>query len=160
MKRSALAIAALVAGTGLATADPVPPSEVTFDEYGAVETSLSGSPGDPAEGRLVVATKSQGNCIACHAVSDLDEFPFHGEVGPSLDGVADRWTEADLRGIVADAKQMFPGTMMPSFYKVSGFVRPGRAFTGKAIPEDEIEPLLTAQQIEDVVAYLMTLKEG
>ena len=53
---------------------------------------------------------------------------------------------------------MFDGTMMPSFYKTSGFVRPGDAYTGKAAPAD-LPPLLTAQQIEDVVAFLMTLKE-
>jgi sulfur-oxidizing protein SoxX len=79
-------------------------------------------------------------------------------VGPELDGVADRWTEAELRGIVANAKEMFPETIMPSFYKTSGFVRPGNAYTGKAA-EGELEPLLNAQQIEDVVAYLLTLKE-
>lgn len=137
-------------------AEAVKPMNVSFAD-GAVEASLSGAAGDPNEGRKIM-NKGSGNCIACHAVSDLSEFPFHGEIGPSLDGVADRWSEAELRGIVANAKEMFPGTMMPSFYKTSGFIRPGNGFTGKAA-EGEPEPLLTAQQIEDVVAYLMTLKE-
>lgn len=157
--RSALAIA-LMLGAGTATADPIAPADLAFGEYGAIETSLTGAAGNPVEGRLIMATRSQGNCIACHMVSNLEDFPFHGEVGPALDGVGDRWSEADLRGIVVDAKRMFPGTIMPSFYKDSGYIRPGRAFTGKAIPEEELEPLLTAEQVEDVVAYLMTLDEA
>lgn len=137
-------------------AEEVTPMNVSFVD-GAVETSLTGTPGDPAEGRKIM-NKGAGNCIACHTVSDLSEFPFHGDVGPMLDGVADRWTEAELRGIVSNAKEMFPDSVMPSFYRTAGFVRPGNAFTGKAA-EGELEPLLTAQQVEDVVAYLLTLKE-
>ena len=75
-----------------------------------------------------------------------------------LDGVGDRWTEAELRGIVANAKITFPESMMPAFYKTSGYIRPGDAFTGKAGTEP-LPPLLTAQEIEDVVAYLMTITE-
>ena len=102
--------------------------------------------------------KGAGNCIACHQVSDLDHLAFQGEIGPPLDGVADRWSTAELRGIVANAKIMFPESRMPSFYKTEGFIRLGDAYTGKAHPEGEVQPLLTAQQIEDVVAYLETLK--
>lgn len=133
------------------------PGDVEFDEYGAVAVSLSGAPGDPVAGREIVGEKSLGNCVACHVASDLADVPFQGEIGPALDGAGDRWTEADLRGIVANAKIMFEGTMMPSFYKVDGFVRPGDAYTGKA-PAGPLAPILSAQQIEDVVAYLMTLK--
>ncbi|MDH5452562.1 MAG: c-type cytochrome, partial [Paracoccaceae bacterium] len=68
-------------------------------------------------------------------------------------------SEAELRGIVANSKMTFEDSMMPSFYKTKGYIRPGDAFTGKAAEGDELPPLLTAQQIEDVVAYLMTLKE-
>ena len=63
-----------------------------------------------------------------------------------------------MRGIIANAKEMFPDTMMPSFYKTTGFIRPGNGFSGKAA-EGELDPLLTGQQVENVVAYLMTLKE-
>jgi len=91
-------------------------------------------------------------------VAALSDIPFHGEIGPPLDGAADRWSEAELRGIVANAKNMFPDTMMPSFYRVSGFIRPGMEYTGKGIAKEEITPLLTAQEVEDVVSYLMTLK--
>jgi sulfur-oxidizing protein SoxX len=88
----------------------------------------------------------------------MADIPFHGEIGPMLDGAGGRWTEAELRGIVANAKEMFPESMMPSFYRVDGYIRPGNAFTGKAA-DDTFGPLLTAQQVEDVVAYLVTLKE-
>jgi sulfur-oxidizing protein SoxX len=75
-----------------------------------------------------------------------------------LDGAGDRWSEAELRGILVDAKMTFEDSMMPSFYKTEGFIRLGNAYTGKA-HEGDVEPLLSAQQIEDVVAYLMTLKD-
>jgi sulfur-oxidizing protein SoxX len=130
---------------------------VSFTD-GAIETSLTGTAGDPVKGREVVSKRSLGNCVACHAAEDLADIQFHGNIGPPLDGAGDRWSEAELRGIVSDAKQMFYGTMMPSFYKTEGFVRPGNAYTGKAA-DDSFGPLLTAQQIEDVVAYLVTLKE-
>lgn len=138
------------------SAETVAPTNVAFSD-GAVSGSLTGVAGDPAEGRVLM-NKGSGNCIACHAVSDLDDLPFHGEIGPNLDGVGDRWSEAELRGIIANAKEMFPETMMPSFYRTTGFIRPGNAFTGKAA-QGELEPLLTAQQVENVVAYLLTLKE-
>ncbi len=156
MKKLAIAAAALTALAAPIHAEAVKPMNVAFVD-GAVSTSLSGMAGDPAEGRKIM-NKGAGNCIACHAVGDLAELPFHGEVGPELDGVADRWTEAELRGIIANAKEMFPETVMPSFYRTTGFIRPGNAYTGKAA-EGELDPLLTAQQVEDVVAYLMTLKE-
>jgi len=145
---------AIVATTALA--EVVKPTEVVFDN-GAVELSLSGQAGDPAAGAEIM-NKGAGNCIACHQVSELAHLPFQGEIGPALDGVADRWSTAELRGIVANAKIMFPESRMPSFYKTEGFIRLGDAYTGKAHPEGEVQPLLTAQQIEDVVAYLQTLK--
>jgi sulfur-oxidizing protein SoxX len=141
------------------SADVVVPEEVVYGEYGEVEVSLSGEPGNPEEGLKVFTGRALGNCVACHTVSALlDSVQFHGNVGPSLDGVADRWTEADLRGIVANAKNVYDGTIMPAFYKTSGFVRPGEGFTSKPATEP-LPPMLSAQQIEDVVAYLMTLKE-
>lgn len=146
--------------TVLSFAAEVAPENVAYDEYGAITVSLSGAPGDAANGRKILGTRSLGNCVSCHMVSEMaDDVPFHGEVGPSLDGVADRWNEAELRGIVADAKKTYDGTVMPSFYKTTGYIRPGDAFTGKAAKSDPMPPLLDAQQIEDVVAYLMTLKE-
>ncbi|QFS83831.1 Cytochrome c [Roseivivax sp. THAF40] len=152
-----VAITAAVVVAGGAFAAEVAPTEVSYGEYGAVETSLSGTPGNAEEGALIAGDKSRGNCVACHQISALEDVPFQGEVGPPLDGAADRWEEADLRGIVANAKMTFPESVMPAFYKTVGFTRPGDAYTGKAAPDD-LPPILSAQEIEDVVAFLMTLK--
>ena len=155
MRFSILVAATLLTGAS-AIAGDVHPGEVVFED-GAVAQSLTGGSGDPENGKVLM-NKGAGNCIACHAVTALEELPFHGEIGPPLDGVSERWTEAELRGIVANAKIMFPDTMMPSFYRVSDYIRPGDAYTGKAIDPAAITPLLTAQEVEDVVSYLMTLK--
>jgi sulfur-oxidizing protein SoxX len=148
-------LALVAAGPMLAD---VAPDEVVYDEYGAIDAPLTDQPGDPEAGKVVMTTRGQGNCIACHQVTELDAFPFHGNVGPSLDGIAAFRSEAELRGIVANAKHTFPETIMPAFYKTQGYVRPGDAFTGKAGTEP-LPSLLTGQQIEDVVAYLTTLTE-
>src|SRR6056297_316123 len=155
MKRNIIALALGCVASAAAAAE-VAPGDVAYD-YGAVAESLSGQPGDPERGREVLGSRSLGNCVACHANSEMSDIPFHGEIGPPLDGAGERWSEAELRGIVVNAKKMFPGTMMPAFYKVDGFTRPGDAYTGEAA-DDSFGPLLTAQQIEDVVAYLATLK--
>jgi sulfur-oxidizing protein SoxX len=152
MKRTLITLAALCLGAGLANAADVAPQAVAFDEHGAVAASLTDVPGDAANGAKVFANRKQGNCLACHQNSDMKEALFHGEVGPSLDGVADRWEPADLRGIVVNSKRTFEGSIMPAFYKDTGFERPLKKFDGKSI--------LNAQQVEDVVAYLLTLKEN
>lgn len=157
MKLSVLTIAATFVA-GAAFAGGVAPKDVVYTEDGAVEASLSGAAGDAASGAKIVSSKKLGNCIACHQVTALSDSPFHGEVGPTLDGVADRWSEAELRGILSNSKKTFEGTVMPAYYKVDGFVRPGKAYTGKA-PDGPLDPLLSAQQIEDVVAFLSTLKD-
>lgn len=153
-------ITAITAGfvASAAYAEDVNPTAVSYTE-GAVEQSLSGVAGDAVNGRVIVGDKRQGNCVACHVVSDLAEVPFQGEIGPMLDGAGERWSEAQLRGIVANAKIMFEDSMMPSFYRTEGFTRPGDAYTGKAADPETFGPLLSAQQVEDVVAYLATLKE-
>ncbi len=156
MTRFALSATIVALMSTAAVAEDVAPSDVAYDDYGAIAQSLTGVAGDPAEGLRVMETRSAGNCVACHQVS-VSTAAFQGNVGPSLDGVADRWDVDQLRGLVANAKMVFPDTVMPSFYRVSGYIRPGDAFTGKAA--GELSPLLTAQQIEDVVAYLQTLSE-
>lgn len=159
MTRTCILIATLALGANAALAGEILPMEVAFAD-GAVAASLNGVAGDPAAGQKVMSTRGEGNCIACHQVTALSDFAFHGEIGPSLDGAGDRWTEAELRGIVANAKMTFEGTMMPAFYKNAGYIRPGNGFTGKAAKPEELSTLLTAQQIEDVVAFLMTLKDN
>ncbi|WP_289151091.1 sulfur oxidation c-type cytochrome SoxX [uncultured Salipiger sp.] len=157
MKLTGLTLAGvLVAGAALANV--VSPDEVTFGEYGEVETSLTGSDGDAEKGREIFSEKSLGNCVSCHALAALPDVPFQGEVGPVLDGVGGYRSAAEIRGILVNAKKTFKGTVMPSFYKTSGFTRPGDGYTGKA-PTGPIEPILSAQDVEDVVAFLMTLQD-
>jgi sulfur-oxidizing protein SoxX len=157
MKISIIALAASVGLSTSAYAADVAPTAVSYTD-GAVEMSLTGTAGDPAAGAKVLGSRSLGNCVACHEVSALPDIAFQGMIGPALDGAGDRWSEAELRGIVANAKMMFEGTIMPSFYKDTGYIRPGNAYTGKAA-DGALDPLLSAQQIEDVVAYLATLKD-
>lgn len=141
---------ALIGLASFAVAETAP-NDVTFAE-GAVAESLTGQAGDAAKGREWFAGRKLGNCLACHQNSDLKEEQFHGEVGPGLDGVGSRWSEAELRGIIVNAKIAFGDhTMMPAFYRTDGYFRLREDFVGKTI--------LSAQQVEDVIAYLMTLKE-
>lgn len=157
-QRATLAAVLLIASTGLAlAAEPPVPTAVQFGEDGSVAQSLTGTAGNADEGAKIMTTNALGNCVACHVVSAMPDVPFQGNIGPALDGAADRYEEAQLRGIVIDAKHTFPDSMMPGFYKSSGFIRPGDGYTGKA-GEEPLAPILSAAQVEDVVAYLMTLK--
>ncbi len=133
-----------------ASAEAVKPADVKITD-GKVDKSLTGKPGDPAEGKKWFVNRTLGNCLACHVNSDTSNEQFHGEVGPPLDGVGGTYSEAELRAIIVNSKAVFgDGTIMPGFYRVTGFNRPLEKFEGK--------PILEAQQVEDVVAYLMTLK--
>lgn len=156
MERALCAAAACLFAMGLVTqgvsAGPVAPADVKISEDGEIKTSLTGSAGSAVKGREWFKNRKLGNCLACHVNSELKQEQFHGEVGPSLDGVADRWSEAQLRAIVVNSKVIFgEETMMPAFYRDSGFTRPLKEFKGKTI--------LSAEQVEDIVAYLRTLKE-
>lgn len=150
MRRLAATGVALLLMAAGAEAETVAPIDVVFVD-GAVAQSLTGVPGDPAAGRKWFADRKLGNCLACHANADMASESFHGEIGPPLDGVADRWSEAEIRGIVTNSKMTFEATIMPAFYRDYGLNRVLKGFEGKSI--------LSAQQVEDVVAYLMTLKE-
>ena len=120
MRNFVITVAVTGALASSAFAEDVLPSDVIYED-GAVAVSLSGVAGDAVNGRKIVGDKKQGNCVACHAVTELEEsVPFHGEIGPMLDGAGERWSEAELRGIVANAKIMFEESMMPSFYKAEG----------------------------------------
>lgn len=150
MKRTAfLIIGATVAFATTASAEPVAPGDVTFDEYGAVSASLTGVAGDAANGRKLFANRKLGNCLACHQNSEMPEQLFHGEVGPSLDGVSERYEEAALRGLITNSKNTFEDTIMPAFYRVEGLNQTMEKFEGKSI--------LSAQDVEDVLAYLQSL---
>jgi L-cysteine S-thiosulfotransferase len=128
------------------------PFDVVIAAGGAtIPAPLTSTPGDAREGVKAVIGRRLGNCLSCHEISVLRSEEFHGDVGPSLDGVAERWTTAALRMIVVNAKMVFgEDTAMPAFYRVQGLNRVRPEFAGK--------PILTAQQVEDVVAFLTTLK--
>lgn len=115
----------------------------------SIPQSLTGKPGDPARGREVVINRKQGNCLACHKMP-IPEQPFHGEVGPDLATVGSTYSAGELRLRIVNPKIINPDTFMPAFYRPYGLHRVAKQFQGKTI--------LTAQQVEDVVAYLTTLK--
>ena len=150
----------IMAGFGATALAEVSPGQVTWAEDGSIAESLTGVAGNREEGKTIMTTNALGNCVACHTVAAMPDVPFQGNIAPELGGAAVRWNEAQLRGIVVDAKHTFPDSFMPGMYKVGPFIRPGVAYTAKA-PEkpEDIQPILTAQQVEDVVAYLMTLSE-
>jgi len=146
-----IASACIIAGVTVASAEAVAPDKVMIEDM-TVGTSLTGQAGNPEEGRKVFADRKLGNCLACHANADLKNELFHGQVGPPLDGVADRWEEPQMRAILVNSKTVFgEQTIMPSFYRIINDQRTQEKFHNKTI--------LTAEQIEDIIAYLKTLKE-
>lgn len=124
---------------------------VKFKVHGGneIRESLTGKPGDPEAGRRIALDRGLGNCLACHVTPIEGEM--QGNVGPELNGVAGRLTEPEIRLRVVDARILNPQTAMPAYYRVDGLYKVRKDLAGK--------PILSAEQIEDVVAYLMTLKE-
>jgi sulfur-oxidizing protein SoxX len=115
----------------------------------AISESLTGSRGDAARGRALVVARSS-TCILCHS-GPFPEEKFQGDLAPSLSGAGSRWSEGQLRLRLVDASRLNDATIMPSYYRVDGLHRVGAAWRGKAI--------LSAEQIEDMVAYLTSLRE-
>lgn len=117
-------------------------------EGDGIPMSLTDTPGDVDRGAQVFAGRERGHCVLCHVVSSLDA-EFQGNVGPSLDGIADRFSPAQLRLRIADYQIIRPGTLMPSYYRKHALYQVGADYSE--------EPVLTAQELEDLVAYLGTL---
>lgn len=115
----------------------------------SIPKALAAGPGDPVRGRAVAINRKSGNCLACH-ILPIPEQPFHGKVGPDLSEVGGTYSAGELRLRIVNPKVLNPDTIMPAFYRTDGFNRVMKKFDGKTI--------LTAQEVEDVVAYLMTLK--
>jgi L-cysteine S-thiosulfotransferase len=115
----------------------------------AIPESLTGMPGDAARGRALVVDRTS-TCILCHS-GPFPEQKFQGDLAPSLAGAGSRWSESQLRLRLVDGSGLNPATIMPSFYRLEGLVRVGQTWRGK--------PILSAEQIEDIVAYLATLRE-
>jgi len=130
----------------LATAQALAPYDIEGD---GITSSLTGQPGDAVRGRALVAERSS-TCLLCHS-GPLPEVRFQGDLAPNLARAGSRWSIAQLRLRLVDASKLNPATIMPSYYRVDGLIRVGRSFRDK--------PILTAEQIEDIVAYLATLRE-
>lgn len=150
-RRLAGAILPAVIFAGLSApvaANGVVPFAATGD---AVTAALDGKTGDAARGRSIVLDRQVGNCLICHAVPNEPKELFQGDIGPSLAGIGSRLSAGQIRLRVIDQRRLNPRSVMPSFYRVDGLNRVAARYAGK--------PVLEAQQIEDIVAYLAGLKE-
>ena len=117
---------------------------------GTIPAPLTDQPGDPERGRRIVLDRDGGDCTICHAMP-LPQRQFHGTVGPPLDGIGRRATPGALRLRLVDPKTFNAETIMPAYYKVTGLHR--------VLERYRARPILTAPQIEDVIAYLLTLTD-
>ena len=144
-----LPIVSLVAALACtqAHAQVLRPYEISGD---SIPASLTGAKGDPARGRAIVMNRQVGLCLLCHT-GPFSEERFQGDLAPDLRGAGSHWSEGELRLRMVDARKFNPDTIMPPYYVVDGLTRVAAPFRGK--------PLLTAEQIEDVVAFLTTLRE-
>ncbi|QOZ24560.1 sulfur oxidation c-type cytochrome SoxX [Bradyrhizobium sp. CCBAU 51753] len=140
-----LAIASLAACSP-AGAEGLQPYTIVGD---AIPASLTGTNGDATRGRALIVERSS-TCILCHS-GPFPEQAFQGDLAPNLAGSGNRWSEGQLRLRLVDAAHLNPATIMPSYYRVDGLSRVGNAWRGK--------PILSAEQIEDIVAYLVTLRD-
>ena len=129
-------LASLVLSAGLVVGDGMP-------------QPLTETPGDALRGRAIVASRQQGLCLLCHS-GPFPEERQQGNLAPSLAGAGARWNEAQLRLRIVDSRRLNPDSLMPALHRAQGQQRVGQAWQGK--------PVLDAQQVEDVVAFLKTLQ--
>jgi L-cysteine S-thiosulfotransferase len=137
----------LMAGGIAVRAETLPPYTVVGD---AIPASLTGTGGNPERGRAIVVNRQVGLCLLCHT-GPFPEERFQGTLAPDLQGAGSRSSEGQLRLRIVDASRLKPDTIMPPYYRIDGLVRVAPSFQGK--------PVLTADQIEDVIAFLVTLRE-
>ncbi len=109
----------------------------------SMPVSLTGVLGDPERGRLLLVNKQKGDCLSCHKLGAMAVIADQGGIGPALDGAGSRFSTAQLRQVVVEPKAYYPDTIMPSYHNADG--------GGGG-------PILTAAEVEDLVAYLETLK--
>ena len=125
---------------------PLRPYAVVGD---AIPASLTGATGDPARGRAIVLDRRLGACLLCHT-GPFPEERFQGSLAPDLSETGSRWSAGQFRLRLVDATRLNPETIMRPYYRTDGLARVGNAWAG--------QPILTAEQIEDVVAFLATLR--
>ena len=112
---------------------------------------LTESAGDPARGRVVVLDRDRGHCLLCHQIAQLDE-EFQGTIGPPLANVGRRLSVPELRARIVDPTRLNPTTVMPAYYRTENLRQVAKAYRG--------QPILSAREIEDVVAFLATLTQS
>ncbi|MBV9237694.1 MAG: sulfur oxidation c-type cytochrome SoxX [Xanthobacteraceae bacterium] len=142
-----MAAALCTIGGARAGADELRPYTVVGD---AIPAPLTGAPGDPERGRAIVGNRQVGLCLLCHTGPFREEH-FQGNLAPDLTGAGARASAGQLRLRIVDASRLNPDTIMPPYYRVDGLERVAANFRGKSI--------LSAEQIEDVIAFLVTLKD-
>lgn len=140
----AVGIAAALLALGAARAEPLLPYRIDGD---AIAASLTGRPGDPERGHALVLNR-QTTCVLCHP-APLAADHAQGDLAPDLAGAGDRWSAGQLRLRLVDPSRLNPATIMPSYYRIDALQRVAPAWLGK--------PILSAEQIEDIIAYLATL---
>ena len=144
--KSLVVLTAFLAAVLPAQGQAMAPVTVVGD---SVPSRLTAEPGDAGRGRALVANRQAGLCLLCHT-GPIAEERFQGNQAPDLSGAGARWSEGQLRLRLIDARRLNPQTIMPAYYRTDGLNRVGAAWQRK--------PLLSAQQVEDVVAYLATLR--
>lgn len=118
-----------------------------------ISQPLTTTPGDAQRGRELVGSRQHGLCLLCHSGPVSADFPqpqLQGNLATNLQGAGARWSEAQLRLRIVDSRRLNPDSLMPALHRSEGLQRVGRAWQG--------QPVLDAQQVEDVVAYLLTLR--
>lgn len=111
---------------------------------------LTDNPGDPINGKRIVTDATNATCLICHPMP-IPEQPDAGNLAPDLTGVGSRYTAAELRLRIVDPKVVNPDTIMPAYYRLSGFTRVQPEFAGQTV--------YGAQDVEDAIAYLLTLAD-
>jgi len=114
-----------------------------------IDEALEGLRGDPARGRAIVADRTRGLGLLCHS-GPFPEERHQGNLAPDLAGAGSRWSTGQLRARIVDSRRINPQSIMPAYHRIEGFERVAPAFRNR--------PILDAQQVEDVVAYLTSLR--
>ena len=141
--RFAAAFVAVCCAAGAASGGGASPQD-------SIPASLTGAKGDAARGRAIVTNRQLGLCLLCHT-GPFPEERFQGNLAPDLAGAGKRWSEGQLRLRIIDSSRINPATIMPAYHRTDGLTRVAPAWRGK--------PVLSAEQIEDVVAFLTTLRD-
>ena len=145
MRRSPLVLFILLAAA-IAAAEPLVSYQIDGD---AIRQSLTGKAGSAKKGYAIASDRADAGCVLCHQLPGIDAA-MSGNLAPPLDGIGSRLSAGQIRLRLVDSSQLNPQTIMPSYYRTKGLRQVAKPYQGK--------PILTAQQIEDVIAYLLTLK--